>query len=54
LAHAAGKFFDVQVKRDLKLLTIRHYNEELLNELCEGCQVILKQQTPETIQVLLS
>jgi aspartate kinase len=53
LAHAAGKYFDVQVKRELKLLTIRHYNNDLLNELCEGCDIILKQQTPETIQVLL-
>jgi aspartate kinase len=53
LAHAAAQYFDVQVKRDLKLLTVRHYNDEVLAEVCKGCEIILKQQTPETVQVLL-
>lgn len=54
LAHAASDRFNVQVTKGLRLLTIRHYNEELLNELCKDCEIILKQQTPETIQVLTS
>jgi aspartate kinase len=37
----------------LTLLTIRHYNQELIDNLCKDCEVILRQQTPETIQVLL-
>jgi aspartate kinase len=53
LAHAASRYFDVQVTPDLRLLTIRHYNEDLLNELCANCDVLLRQQTEETIQVLL-
>jgi aspartate kinase len=53
LAHAASAYFDVEVTKDLRLLTIRHYTNELLEELCKDCTVILKQQTPETIQVLL-
>jgi aspartate kinase len=53
LAHHVSSFFDVQVNRDLTLLTIRHYNQELIDNLCKDCEVILRQQTPETIQVLL-
>ncbi|MEJ7912745.1 MAG: aspartate kinase [Chitinophagaceae bacterium] len=53
LAHAASTLFEVQVRRNLLLLTIRHYNEGLLNELCKDRTIILKQQTPETVQVLL-
>jgi aspartate kinase len=53
LAHHASLLFDVQVLRDLTLLTIRHYNQQLLNELCTNCDIILQQQTQETIQVLL-
>lgn len=53
LAHAAAEIFDVKLIRDLILLTIRHYNDELLQELCAGHNVILRQQTPETIQIVL-
>jgi aspartate kinase len=54
LAMEASKLFDVQVTKGLTLLTIRHYNESLVKELCGEGQIILKQQTPETIQVLIS
>jgi aspartate kinase len=53
LAHAASALFDVKINKDLTLLTIRHYNQNLLNELCRDCEIILQQQTPETIQVLM-
>jgi len=49
----AAAFFDVQLMKDLTLLTIRHYNKEILNELTADCKIILKQQTLETVQVLL-
>jgi aspartate kinase len=49
----AAAFFDVQLIKDLTLLTIRHYNEEIFNELTANCKIILKQQTLETVQVLL-
>jgi aspartate kinase len=52
LAHAASRFFNVSIVKDLTLLTIRHYNQPLIDELCSGCEVILRQQTPETIQLL--
>jgi aspartate kinase len=53
LAHEASKQFDVQVTRNLTLLTIRHYNYELLGALTSNCTIILQQQTPETVQVLM-
>jgi aspartate kinase len=53
LAHAASAHFDVQVTRGLTLLTIRHYNNELLQQLCRDCEIILEQKTVETIQVLM-
>ena len=52
LASAAGNIFDVQVEKDLCLLTIRHFNEDLLMKMTSGKKVILKQQTPETVQVV--
>lgn len=52
LAHSAARLFDVQLTRGLTLLTIRHYNDALISELCGDNSIILKQQTPETIQVL--
>ena len=50
---AAAQDFDVQVTRNLNLLTIRHYDEKVLKELTEGKKIVLKQQTPETIQVVM-
>jgi aspartate kinase len=53
MAHHAEQYFKVHLEKDLTLLTIRHYNQPLLDELCKDCEVILKQQTRETIQVLM-
>ena len=52
-ALALSDDFDVQVTKGLTLLTIRHYTESLLQELCADCHVLLQQKTPETVQVLL-
>ena len=49
----AARYFDVQLTRSLKLLTIRHYNEAILQELVRESTVLLKQQTTETVQVLV-
>ncbi|MDQ3278307.1 MAG: aspartate kinase [Bacteroidota bacterium] len=49
----ASEKFDVTVKKDLTLLTIRHCTEELINRLTTGFTVVLRQQTPETVQLLL-
>jgi len=53
LALAAADLFDVQVEKGLTLLTIRHYNENVLEKLTAGKNIVLKQQTPETVQVLM-
>ena len=52
LAASASNIFDVQVEKDLSLLTIRHYNNELLLKMTANKQIVLKQQTPETVQVI--
>ncbi|WP_276485456.1 aspartate kinase [Paraflavitalea pollutisoli] len=53
LALAASDFFEVQVEKGLTLLTIRHYNDALLEKLIAGHAVALRQQSPETVQVLM-
>lgn len=53
LALAAADLFDVQVERGLTLLTIRHYNGEVLQRLTAERQEVLRQQTSETVQILM-
>jgi aspartate kinase len=53
LASSASEIFDVQIEKGLTLLTIRHYNEQTLSKLTEGKQIVLKQQSPVTVQVLM-
>lgn len=52
LAAEASSIFDVQVEKGLSLLTIRHFNNELLEKMINGKEVVLKQQGRETVQVL--
>ena len=52
LASAASECFDVVVEKNLSLLTIRHYNEDLLNLMIAGVDVVQMQKTKETVQVL--
>jgi len=53
LALAASELFDVQVEKDVVLLTIRHYNDAVVEELTANKIELLSQKTKETIQVLL-
>ncbi len=53
LALAASEFFNVQIEKGLTLLTIRHYDENVLEQLTAGKTVVLRQQTQETVQVLI-
>ncbi len=52
LAADASVFFDVQVEKDLTLLTIRHYHTKIFEELTKEANIVLTQSTKETIQVL--
>jgi aspartate kinase len=53
LAFGLADIFDVQMRNDLTLLTIRHYNNEIVNKLTAGKKILLRQQTTETIQLLM-
>jgi aspartate kinase len=53
LALAASEIFDVQLEKNLTLLTIRHYTPEMIIELTKGKTIVLEQKTAETIQVLM-
>jgi aspartate kinase len=54
LALAAAARFDVQVQKDLQILTIRHYNKNILEKLTEGKTFLLQQKTKETYQAILA
>jgi aspartate kinase len=53
LALSASELFDVQVEKDLSLLTIRHYRDDLLLDLSKGKRIRLRQQSPETVQLVM-
>lgn len=53
LAIKASELFDVQLEKNLTLLTIRHYDEDIIQKLSSGRTVLLRQQTPDTIQMLM-
>jgi aspartate kinase len=53
LALKASEIFEVQVEKGLVLLTIRHYNEKTLDQLTRGKQIVLLQQSPATVQILM-
>lgn len=52
LAAEVSAIFDVQVEKQLSLLTIRHYNTAVFEELTKGKSIVLTQRTRETVQVL--
>jgi aspartate kinase len=53
LAFEVSEIFDVQVIKELSLLTIRHYNKDVFEKLTQGKNILLRQQTTDTIQMLL-
>jgi aspartate kinase len=53
LALSALELFDVQVEKNLSMLSIRHYREDLLQELSKGKRIRLRQQSPETVQLVM-
>ena len=53
LAIAASDVFDVQVEKGLSLLSILHYTNELVNEMTANKKIELKQESPDTVQILM-
>lgn len=52
LAQMASDVFDVQLEKNLTLLTIRHYKEDLLSNMIYQKDMVLMQKNKETVQVL--
>jgi aspartate kinase len=53
LALAASAEFEVAVEKGLTLLTIRHYTNEVLEKMTSGKTILLRQQSPAIVQVLM-
>ena len=53
LSLQASDIFNVQVRKGLSLLTIRHYSKELFEKMTDGKNILLRQQTSDTIQLLI-
>ena len=54
LAAEASLIFQVQIRKELTLLTIRHYTPEMIGRLIKDKIIVLEQRTPETIQFLIA
>ncbi|MEO6683381.1 MAG: aspartate kinase, partial [Ginsengibacter sp.] len=54
LAEQAAHIFLVHIRRNLTLLTIRHYDLEIIEQLTKGKAIVLEQRTTETVQLLIS
>lgn len=50
----ASEYFGVTVTKNLTMLTIRHYQKDVVEKLTGGYKIVLQQQTPETMQMVLS
>ncbi len=53
LALNASSIFEVQIEKDLTLLTILHYNKDIIVKLTADKTIVLEQKTTDTIQVLM-
>lgn len=53
IAFEVSEIFDVKVMKELILLTVRHYNKDIVEKLTKGKNILLRQQTPDTIQMLM-
>ena len=53
LAAAASEIFDVELERNLSMLTIRHYTDEKIDNLTKGKQILLEQKTITTVQMIM-
>ncbi|MEO0066184.1 MAG: hypothetical protein RI983_1510 [Bacteroidota bacterium] len=52
LAEKCSEMFDVQIEKSLSLITIRHYDEQIIKELLSEKYILLQQKTSETIQTI--
>ena len=50
LTHFLQPHFKVSVDMNVEVLTIRHYNDNIVNELTKGKDIIITQKTKDTVQ----
>ncbi len=53
LAAAASAIFDVEVEKNLSLLTIRHYDAATIEKLTKDKVIVLEQKTAVTVQMVM-
>jgi aspartate kinase len=53
IALQASAIFDVQIQKNLTLLTIRHYTPVFIEKLSKNKEMVLEQKTTEIIQMIL-
>ncbi|MEP6926436.1 MAG: aspartate kinase [Ginsengibacter sp.] len=53
IAIQSNEIFDVQMEKNLTLLTIRHYTDKFIQELSENKTIVLEQKTGDTVQLLM-
>jgi aspartate kinase len=53
IASQASSVFDVQIQKNLSLITIRHYTPQFVEAILKNKEIILEQKTSETIQALI-
>jgi aspartate kinase len=53
LASQASLMFDVEVEKNLSLLTIRHFDAVTIEKLTKDKFIVLEQKTPVTVQMLM-
>lgn len=53
LAVAASEIFDVELEKNLTLVTVRHYDNATVEMLTKNKVIVLKQQTLVTVQLLM-
>ncbi len=53
LAANAALLFDVELEKNLTLVTIRHYNEATIKRFTENKIIVLEQRTLATVQFLI-
>lgn len=53
LKNALGKDYKVSVNDNVNLLTVRHFTKEIIFDLTKNKEVLLKQETRKTVQVVM-
>ncbi|GAC1381206.1 MAG: aspartate kinase [Ginsengibacter sp.] len=53
LALAASEEFDVHLERGLKLWTVRHYTDGVIEPILKNNNIVVEQRTPKTVQFVI-